>query len=133
MPDSGPFNLAFTYLRLRSDAAVEPLAVDATFWQRLSAGELGSFHHEFLVSCHAFDADWTIWEMHPKGDEIVCLLSGAVVLLLERGSEYRAIELEDSGDYALVPRGTWHTARVRAPSRMLFITAGEETQHRPAI
>jgi hypothetical protein len=30
-----------------------------------------------------------------------------------------------------VPRGTWHTTKVHAPSSMLFITPGEGTQNRP--
>jgi hypothetical protein len=36
----GPFQLATTYLRLRPDVSIEPLAVDATFWQRISSGQL---------------------------------------------------------------------------------------------
>jgi mannose-6-phosphate isomerase-like protein (cupin superfamily) len=130
MPDTRPFSLSSTYLRLRSDASVEPLPVDATFWQRLTTGQLGTFHHEYLVTSHAFDTDWSTWEMHPKGDEIVCLLSGAVTFILEREGGNQAIDLTESGAYVIVPKGTWHTAKARAASRMLFITAGEGTQHR---
>ena len=32
----------------------------------------------------------------------------------------------------VVPRGVWHTAKVFRPSRMLFITMGAGTEHRPA-
>jgi quercetin dioxygenase-like cupin family protein len=130
MPDTKPFSLSSTYLRLRSDASVEPLPVDTTFWQRLATGQLGTFHHEYLVTSHAFDTDWSMWEMHPKGDEIVCLLSGSVTFILEREGGHQAIDLDESGAYVIVPKGTWHTARARAASRMLFITAGEGTQHR---
>lgn len=104
--------------------------MDEGFWERLASGELGTFRNEYLVSCHAFDSDWSSWEMHPKGDEIVCLLEGAVTFLLEEGGETRRVALEESGAFVVVPKGTWHTARVSAPSRMLFITAGEGTQHR---
>ena len=31
----------------------------------------------------------------------------------------------------VVPRGVWHTARIRAPSRMLHITLGAGTETRP--
>jgi len=31
----------------------------------------------------------------------------------------------------LVPRGVWHTARLFAPSRLLFVTRGEGLEHRP--
>ena len=128
--ETGPFNLLSTYLRLRSDASVEPLPVDDTFWQRIAAGQLGTFHNEYLVTYHVFDSDWPVWEMHPNGDEIVCLLTGTVTFILEQEREGRAIELEESGAYVIVPKGTWHTAKVDVPSCMLFITAGEGTQHR---
>ena len=41
-----------------------------------------------------------------------------------------AIELEAGAGY-VVPRGVWHTARVRAPARVLHVTPGARTQHRP--
>lgn len=125
-------NLLSTYIRLRPDASVETLAVDETFWPRLISGALGSFHNEYLVSCYDFDRDWDSWEKHPAGDEIVCLLSGAVTFVLEQSDGERTIELRDAGAFLVVPKDTWHTAKVSAPSRALFITAGEGTQHRSA-
>lgn len=132
MPESGPFDLSSTYVRLRPDASVEPLAVDDSFWERIAAGRLGTFHNEYLVTCHAFDTDWPIWEMHPNGDEIVCLLAGSVTFILERDGGDETIELAKSGAFVIVPAGTWHTARARSRCTMLFITAGEGTQHREA-
>jgi mannose-6-phosphate isomerase-like protein (cupin superfamily) len=126
----GPFNLASTFLRLRSDASVEPLAVNDTFWQKIMTGQLGDFHNEYLVSMSSFDADWPMWEMHPNGDEIVCLLSGSVVFTLETADGPKPVELSESGSYVVVPKATWHTAKANGPCRMLFITAGEGTQHR---
>ena len=43
----------------------------------------------------------------------------------------KTVELREPGAFVVVPRGTWHTATVHAPSAGLFITAGEGTQHRP--
>jgi hypothetical protein len=40
------------------------------------------------------------------------------------------IELRDRAT-VVVPRGTWHTAKVLEPSEALHITWGEGTQHRP--
>ncbi len=128
----GPFNLETTYLRLRNDASIEPLPVNAEFWPRLMTGALGTFHHEYLVTMFEYAADWPNWEMHPNGDEIVCLLEGRVTFVLERSGREERIELAAAGAYVLVPRGTWHTAKTSTPSRMLFITAGEGTQHRHA-
>jgi mannose-6-phosphate isomerase-like protein (cupin superfamily) len=120
MSQSGPFDLSSTYLRLRADTTIEPLPVDKTFWSRIATGQLGPFHNEYLVVCHEFDTDWSVWEMHPKGDEVVCLLCGSVTFLLERERGTQEIELKESGAYVIVPKGTWHTARTNSPCRMLF-------------
>lgn len=123
-------NLTTTFVRLRSDCSAESLSVDDTFWQRLASGQLGTFHREYLVSSYAFDADWSSWEMHPHGDEVVCLLSGSVTFVLERASGNEEVRLDRAHAFVVVPKGTWHTAKVHAPSSMLFITPGEGSQHR---
>ena len=130
MTTSNSLDFASTFVRLRPDTSVETLNVDAGFWPRLAAGELGSFHNEYLVACFDFSADWSIWEMHPHGDEIVCLLSGSVTFVLEREGGCEMVELKESGNYVVVPKGVWHTAKPHGSVRMLFITAGKGTQHR---
>jgi len=60
------------------------------------------------------------------------LLSGKVTLLLERDGQHVPVELEGPGSFSLVPKGTWHTAKMQTESVMLFITAGEGTRGRPA-
>jgi mannose-6-phosphate isomerase-like protein (cupin superfamily) len=132
MAQPGPLNLATTYLRLRPDNSAEPLPVDDQFWPRLMSGKLGNFHRECLVTMNSFDATWKSWEMHPNGDEIVCLVSGKVSMVLEIDGREAIAELESAGDYVRVPRGTWHTARTDTKCTMLFITPGEGTQHRPS-
>ena len=124
------WNLISTHLRLRPDATIELLPVDDTFWQRIGAGQLGSFHNEYLITCHKFDADWPMWEMHPHGDEVVCLLSGSVEFELEVSDGTTRVSLTSPGSFAFVPKGTWHTARTKEECQMLFITAGEGTLHR---
>ncbi len=128
-----PDHLQSTYLRLRPDCSIEKLAVDATFWPRLMSGQLGSFHHEYLVTSYNFSSDWPSWEIHPNGDEIVCLISGCATLVLEaQDGELSTLELTQPGSFAFIPRGTWHTAKFAQESAMLFITAGEGTRNRPA-
>lgn len=123
--------LSSTYLRLRPDSSIERLPADG-FWPRLMRGELGDFHHEYLVTTADYSADWPSWEMHPNGDEIVCLLSGAAVLTLEApDGSLSQVELAQPTGFAFIPRGTWHTARVAETAQFLFITAGEGTRHRP--
>jgi mannose-6-phosphate isomerase-like protein (cupin superfamily) len=84
-----------------------------------------------LVSLFRFEEPWTSWEMHPAGDEVVCCLQGAMTLNqgLADGS-MRSVEL-GAGEYAINPRGAWHTADADGPVVALFITAGKDTTHRP--
>ena len=117
-------------LRLRPDSSIELIPMEG-FWPRLMSGQLGDFHHEYLVTTAEYTAAWPAWEIHPNGDEIVCLISGHVTLTQERDGAVTQLELRKPGDFALNPRGTWHTADVHERSVMLFITAGEGTQNRP--
>lgn len=132
MTAPGPFDLDTTFLRLRGDSSVEALPVGTDFWPRLMSGQLGDFHHEYLVTSARYDSDWPGWEQHPLGDEIVILLSGAATFVLEQDGVTREVELGTQGSYVIVPRGAWHRAKVGTPSWLLFITAGEGTRGRPA-
>src|SRR5512139_1716435 len=103
------YNLSADYLRLRPDASAEPLALGNDFWPQLMSGKLGDFHHEFLVTMGVHDRDWTSWECHPNGDEIVVVLTGRAVMVLETAAGEERIELVSPGDYVRIPRNTWHT------------------------
>ena len=83
-----------------------------------------------LVAVHAFAEDWTSWEMHPLGDELVLCLEGRMVLVQELADGTLARTELAAGDYAINPAGLWHTADVHEPVRALFITAGLGTEHR---
>jgi uncharacterized cupin superfamily protein len=85
----------------------------------------------WLVSEFAVEADWPNWEMHANADEFVYLLSGSVEVLLKRPEGLQKVALKGSGA-VVVPRGIWHTAKVAEPSRMLHVTRGAGTEHRPA-
>ena len=84
-----------------------------------------------LVSMYTFTEDWTSWEMHPAGEEVVLCLSGAMVLTQEFPDGHRETVRLGSGEYAINPRGVWHTADIAGEASALFITAGEGTQNRP--
>ena len=84
-----------------------------------------------LVTLFRFEESWTSWEMHPHGEEVVCCLQGHMVLHQELpGGGKQSWEL-GPGDYAINPRGTWHTAHADEPVVALFITAGKGTTNRP--
>ncbi|RZA33092.1 MAG: cupin [Lysobacteraceae bacterium] len=118
-----------TYVHLADDGNASSVPGES-FWQ-LPPAELAPFGKGWLVSEFAFTEDWPTWEMHPHGDEFVYLLSGAVELQFERAGAIESIVLEGSGA-VVVPRGVWHTAKLRLPSRMLHVTRGEGTETRPA-
>jgi quercetin dioxygenase-like cupin family protein len=83
-----------------------------------------------LVTMYSFSESWTSWEMHPAGDEVVICTEGEITLIQESPDGTRTIALR-AGEYAINPRGVWHTADVAGPATALFITAGLGTEHRP--
>ena len=83
-----------------------------------------------LVSQYSFTEDWTSWEMHPAGAEVVICTAGAMVLVQEHPVGRRESVALAAGDYAINPPGVWHTADVAKAATAIFITAGEGTQHR---
>jgi homogentisate 1,2-dioxygenase len=84
----------------------------------------------WLVSMFSFSESWTSWERHPEGDETVICTAGEITLIQELSDGVRATTLR-VGDYAINPRGVWHTADVAAQATGVFITAGRGTEHRP--
>ena len=131
MSERYKYDLNTDFLRLRGDCTTEALALGDQFWPQLMSGKLGDFHHEYLAATSAFDRDWSNWECHPNGDEIVLLLAGRATFVLETSAGERREELAGVGEYVRVPRNTWHTAKTSTPTTLLFITAGEGTLHRP--
>lgn len=83
-----------------------------------------------LISSYAFDEDWPTWETHPAGDEFVILVSGDADLVLKRDGIEDVTRMTEPGTFAIVPCGAWHTARIRRPSVMLFVTPVEGTEKR---
>jgi mannose-6-phosphate isomerase-like protein (cupin superfamily) len=122
------FDLVSTYVQLDDGPAAHAVEVDDQFWATIDSRP--ELHGGRLVGTFHNAADWDIWEMHPAGDEVVCLLSGAIDVLLEEEHGERVVALE-AGQTCIVPRGVWHRAVVREPGDTLHITHGEGTRHRP--
>ena len=89
--------------------------------------EFSGFKGRLLISSYAFDEDWPTWEIHPAGDEFVILVSGDADLVLARTQGDETIRMTEPGTFVIVPRNTWHTARIRKTSIMMFVTPGEGT------
>jgi mannose-6-phosphate isomerase-like protein (cupin superfamily) len=67
-------------------------------------------------------------ELHPDGDELLYLVSGAIEVILDDGDE-EAIGTETSivlrgGDAFIVPRGVWHQINVIEPAYFVHVTPG---------
>jgi hypothetical protein len=122
------FDLETTYVHFSDGPDAKSIEVTPDFWQTIGARD--DLRGGRLVTAHRFTADWPHWEMHPAGEELVVLGAGAVDLTLEDSAGARTTLALRGRGAVLIPRGTWHTARVREPSEMWFVTYGEGTQHR---
>jgi mannose-6-phosphate isomerase-like protein (cupin superfamily) len=122
------FDLGSTYVCLAPAGAGETLDVTPDFWETIDSREdLGEGRLVAVFSC---GADWRQWERHPHGEELLVLLSGRVTMIYEVAGEERSVTLEPERAW-LVPRGAWHRAVVHTPGKLLAITYGRETEHRP--
>jgi len=138
IPTHSAFDPTNTYVHLEDGGEAMPVTVTATFWQELMTGD---YHSEettrvangdgWLVTKFHMSNDSPTWEMHPAGDELLYLLSGAMQIILEDQGGNRVVELR-MGEACLVPRGLWHRPMVRTSGDLLAITYGKGTQNRPA-
>lgn len=120
------------HLGLGAKAAAEPAFTGELAWyegyiQRHATDGTESR----LVAEHSFSAPWDVWEMHPKGEEVVICISGAFTLIQEIECEADKRIVLKAGEYAINPRGVWHTAETDEAATAIFITVGAGTQHRP--
>ena len=126
-----PENILHTYLHVQDGGKTKQVAVSEQFWGDLVSGTRPELDQGRLMSAFSFSTDWPSWERHPAGEELVMLLSGSAMLLLEEADGERELLLDTVGSYILVPQGVWHTARTTQPTTLLFLTPGASTEHRP--
>ncbi|WP_338879190.1 cupin [Achromobacter veterisilvae] len=96
--------------------------------RRLSPGE------GWLVGVKAVASDADVhgdmWERHPAGEEMLCVLEGRVVLTLADEGGAETDVLLDSRRCTVVPRGVWHRLHIACPGKILFVTPGLGSEHR---
>jgi mannose-6-phosphate isomerase-like protein (cupin superfamily) len=117
------------FVVISPDKKVSIEQADQSLYSRLDDNYNQFAGHE-LVSCFEFSENWSSWEIHPNGDEVVLLMSGKVEFIIDLPDGLKSVELVDVGDYAIVPKNTWHTAKTSIPTKVLFITPGEGTAHK---
>ncbi len=121
--------IATSFVVMSKNFDADIVTVSERLYEQLDA-TYGDFAGRTLISCHSFEDDWPTWEVHPKGDEFVVLLSGDVDMVLAGEDGDETLRLSQPGAFVIVPRGVWHTAKVREPAAMLFVTPGEGTENR---
>lgn len=125
-------NLVDTYVHFANDDRASTVAVTKAFWSELKSGKRTDLESGRLTMLFSFTKDWDSWERHPAGEELVVLVEGEATLVLEKaGGGEEVVALAKPGDFVLVPKDTWHTARTTTKTTMLFVTAGAGTDHRP--
>lgn len=119
------------HLGLSARAIPQPRFTGMEWYEDYVRRNAGDLDEGRLVSLYRFEESWTSWEMHPAGDEVVCVVQGRLTLhqQLPDGSE-QSIDL-GPGEYAINGPGVWHTADADEPVVAFFITAGKGTEHRP--
>ena len=128
-----PRRLAESFIHLGLGATAVPQPVfDGMDWYEAYGARHGADGREGrLVSQYSFSESWDSWEMHPLGDEVVICTAGEMMLT----QEYPDGRIEKTtlcaGEYAINPPGVWHIADIVGEATAIFITAGEETEHRP--
>ena len=120
-----------TYLHFQDDGRADTVPVSESFWGEMAAGQHPQLDQGRLMSAFTFSEPWSMWERHPAGEELVMLLSGSAIVLLEESGQERTVQLSNPGAYVLVPQNVWHTARTSVSTTMLFLTPGAGTEHRP--
>jgi len=118
------------HLGLGASATSEPEFTGMPWYAAYAERHAADGDEGRLVSLHTFEEPWTMWEMHPRGHEVVVCTAGSLTLIQEIEGQERATTL-GPGDYVINEPGVWHTADASAPATALFITAGAGTEHRP--
>jgi mannose-6-phosphate isomerase-like protein (cupin superfamily) len=125
---TGAFSLDSTYIHLQPDESALAMEGGPAFWAGIA--DRRDLDHGRLMGSTEQSADWDHWERHPAGEEILVLMSGELELVLDTGGgEQRAVL--KPGQTFIVPRGVWHRGIVKKPGKLMFITPGAGTEHRP--
>ena len=68
-------------------------------------------------------------EIHPDGDEILYVISGAISLTSDSNPDQN-LRL-GPGDACIVEKGEWHKVHILEKTQLLYITPGPNGEHRP--
>jgi mannose-6-phosphate isomerase-like protein (cupin superfamily) len=120
---SAPFDMFSSFVELREGGALEQrpreLFRDWGLWT------MAAFHAEGNEAVHS-----DVWELHPLGDELLCLLSGMITVHLRSpANEATTTTTLHAGTCYVVPAGVWHRLTVEEPGDLVAITPRASTAH----
>ena len=127
MAETQSFNPRETYVHMRGDDRSATVAVSPEFWPDVMSGKR-MLDGRLLMSFRTSE-DTPHWEMHPAGEELIYLTTGAMKIILEDADGEQTCDLR-AGEACLIPPGVWHRFLIGEPVEILAITAGVGTQHR---
>jgi quercetin dioxygenase-like cupin family protein len=120
------------HLGLNATSTVEPEFTRSMDWYAAYAARHEADGVEGrLVSMLTLSGSWDMWEMHPRGSEVVLCIAGEITLHQEDADGTERTVVLGPGEYAINAPGTWHTADVVGEATAVFITSGLGTTHRP--
>ena len=119
------FPLGEFFAQLAGQSDCLPVQVDAAFWET----GIAALPPGRLVSMFETASNWPVWECHPHGEELIIQIEGEMVLILQHEGCEDRVTLR-AGEFAIVPKGVWHTADVISAGRAIYITPGEGTENR---
>jgi mannose-6-phosphate isomerase-like protein (cupin superfamily) len=120
------FDLEKTYLGIDANR-ITALPGGPEFWKTVDRNAAAG---GMLVTASTAGGNSRHWEMHPNGDEALVLLEGEARVVFERSAGDEVHDMAP-GATLIVPQGTWHRAETRRGYRMLYMTFGSGTQHKP--
>jgi mannose-6-phosphate isomerase-like protein (cupin superfamily) len=122
------FDLEKTYLFVDGVGGLAAQAVGPSFWAEIADNPNAG---GTMISASEAAGDWDRWEMHPEGAEVLVILEGAPRIWLEHPDGRLEVIAARAGATVIVPKGAWHRAECEGPYKILFVTYGPGTTHRP--
>ena len=134
--NTGPFDLSTSPIHIGSGGGRDSLAVpipgfgfDEKAFEGYIAEHCTPGAPGRLIMVSATPTNWSAWECHTEGDEIVIVLEGKAQFVQELGGKERRTAV-GPGSTMINPAGVWHTADVEVPMKAIYITPCPGTKHR---
>lgn len=128
-----PIDLTTDPLHLGLGARARPIAgfsFDPSALRAYAEAVAGDGAEARLVVVIDEDGPGDHWEQHPGGDEVVVCMEGRITVVWESGGRTDGVLLEP-GQAVVSPAGVWHVVDAEGAARILTITPGLGTEHRP--